>query len=134
MRLDNLVYDTTDFEMRIGFIPICKGADLEQIFETLVQRIHSTPAVLFPCVLAHEIGFDQDVLSFTSLKMGFGPAVQRWLWGLFGRFFNDRFTQREAVVRGNLNIAKQLNGDRFSTAANISIYPFSRRENSRSET
>ena len=53
---------------------------------------------------------------------------------------------------GNLNFAKQSNEgrfsignmltspslprsvDRFSTAASISIYPFSKRENSRSET
>ena len=51
-------------------------------FAPLVQRMHSTLAIFFPCVFAHEIGFNQDGLSFTSFEKGFGPAVQRRPWNL----------------------------------------------------
>ena len=44
--------------------------------------MHPTPAIFFPCVFAHKIGFDQDGLSFTSFEKGFGPTVQRRPWNL----------------------------------------------------
>jgi len=55
LRFENLLHNS---EIQCIFVPIFKGAGLEQIFETLVQCIYSTPAFLFPCVLTCEIGFD----------------------------------------------------------------------------
>ena len=110
-------------------------------FAPLVQHVHSMPAIVFPCGLAHKIGFDKDDLSFTSFEKRFGQVAWRQPW-----------SSRGSAMLGNLNIAKQLNEgtssianrltssscprlkDSFSTAANISMYPLSMRENSKSET
>jgi hypothetical protein len=49
--------------------------DLDVSLAPLVQHVHSTPAIVFPCILAHEVGFDKDGLSFTSFEKGFGPVA-----------------------------------------------------------
>ena len=90
----------------------------------LVQNSQPTLAILFPCVLTREIGVDQDLLSFTSLKKGFGPLVQRRPGGLhenpmigttdektsinarlFVSLLDDWLARSEAVMFGDLNIA-----------------------------
>ena len=48
----------------------------------LTHAFHSTPAIIFPCIVAHKIRFNQDDLSFTSFEKGFEPAVRQWPWNL----------------------------------------------------
>ena len=90
IRLNNLLHDAINFGNRSVFIPVCTGDNLEQIFKTtvsmsmemddrrdvsfapLVQHVHSTPAIVFPCVLARSLRFDQDGPSFASFEHGFG--------------------------------------------------------------